>query len=260
MLRLCATLPLVYATFSISPNVYAQERNEVREELEELRDIRRDFELMQHESLLVPGMESLGVENIQAEEGWLKKFASKWPKNLVIAPIPGYSPQLGWNLKLAGGYFMDPSDPESKSPPSVIGGAVMFSENGSSAYAAGTYLHLLDDKLRIQIGAGYADVKYTYFLNDIIDGSRDLSLDIAQEGPLFFTKGTWRVWRKMYLGVGYLGGSVDTRLRRPDDLLPGLPPDLIPNVKLDLGAIIIPLEIDSRDNNQFPREGWKIDG
>jgi hypothetical protein len=258
--RLSALLPLVCVALSGSPDAYAQERDDVKDELEELRDIRHDFELMRHESLLVPGMESLGVENIQAEEGWLKKFANKWPKDLVIAPVPGYSPQLGWTLKLAGGYFKDPSDPESKSPPSVFGGAVMFSGNGSSAFGAGTYLHLLDDKLRIQIGAGYADVKYTYYLNDNFGGSRDLSVDIEQEGPLFFTKATWQVWRRLYLGVGYLSGSVDTGVRRPGDLLPGLPPDLIPNVKLDLGAIIIPMEIDSRDNNQFPRSGWKIDG
>ena len=46
----------------------------------------------------------------------------------------------------------------------------MVSENGSKAYGAGTYLHLLDDRLRIQIGAGYADVRYRYYLNDILGG------------------------------------------------------------------------------------------
>lgn len=254
--RLCAMLSLLCVTFFVLPAAHAQSKDDVDDNLDELRN---DFELMRHDSLLVPGLESLGVEDVRMEEGWLKKFASKWPKDLVIAPVPGYSPQLGWNLKLAAGYFKDPASPASQSPPSVFGGVMMIAENGSSAFAGGTYLHLLDDRLRIQLGAGHADVKYRYYLNDVLDGS-DLSVDIEQSGPLYFTKGTWRIWRRMYLGLGYVAGTVETGLRRPGDLLPGLPPDLLPTLKLDLGAIIVPLEIDSRDNNQFPREGWKVDG
>ena len=246
---------LVIALFTL-PAAHAQSKDDVDEDLDELRN---DFDLMRHESLLVPGLESLGVEDVQMEEGWLKKFASKWPKDLVIAPVPGYSPQLGWNLKLAAGYFKDPATPSSQSPPSVFGGVLMIAENGSSAFGGGTYLHLLDDRLRIQIGAGYADVKYRYYLNDIFDVP-DLSVDIEQSGPLYFTKGTWRIWRRLYIGLGYVTGTVETGLRRPGDLFPGVPPDLLPTVKLDLGAMIVPLEIDSRDNNQFPREGWKVDG
>ncbi len=33
----------------------------------------------------------------------LQQLAERWPEDLVIAPIPGRSPQLGWNLALAGG-------------------------------------------------------------------------------------------------------------------------------------------------------------
>ena len=91
-------------------------------------------------------------------------------------------------------------------------------------------------------------------------GTTDLALDIEQKGPLYFTKGTYRVWRRLYIGLGYLGGTVETGLRSPGDLIPGLPPNLLPTFDLDMGAIVVPLEIDSRDDNQFPRQGWKIDG
>ena len=241
------------------PNAYAQ----ADEKDEKLEDLVHDFESMRHESFLVPGMESLGFDEVESSENWLKRFAKKWPKDLVIAPVPGYSPQIGWNLKLAAGYFKDPTDKNSLSPPSVFGGVLMFSENGSYAYGAGTYLHLLDDDLRIQIGAGYADVKYRYYLNNIIPGNPDFSVGIEQKGPLFFAKTTYRVWRRMYIGVGYLAGSVETTLREvafqiPE--LPELPDNLAPSLDLALSAIVVPLEIDSRDNNQFPRQGWKIDG
>ena len=164
---ICALLALPF--FASAAQAQADETDK------KLEDLVHDFESMRHESFLVPGMESLGFEHVETSENWLKRFAQKWPKDLVIAPVPGYSPQIGWNLKLAAGYFKDPTDKNSLSPPSVFGGAVMFSENGSAAYGAGTYLHLLDDDLRIQIGGGYADVKYRYYLNNIIPGNPEKS-------------------------------------------------------------------------------------
>jgi outer membrane protein assembly factor BamA len=161
---------------------------------------------------------------------------------------------------LAGGYFLNPSDPDSESPSSIIGGVAMVAENGSTAYGGGTYLHLLDDKLRVQVGAAYADVRYDYYVNDVLGSGNDIVLDIEQNGPVYFVKATWRVWKRLYVGLGYMSGSVDTRVRRPPEFLPDLPPELLPSVKFKLAALILPFEIDSRDNDQFPRNGWKIDG
>ena len=79
----------------------------------------------------------------------LKKLVARWPENLVIAPIPGRSPQLGWKLTLAGGYFLESRDEDSEAAPSVLGGFAMVAENGSYAYGGGANLHLLDDKLRV---------------------------------------------------------------------------------------------------------------
>ena len=105
----------------------------------------------------------------------------------------------------------------------------MVSDNGSTAYGGGAYLHLLDDKLRVQLGAAYADVRYTYYVNDVLGSGRDVGVDIEQNGPLYFAKATWRVWRRLYVGLGYLSGNVDTRVRfRPPDFLPDLPPELLP--------------------------------
>lgn len=49
----------------------------------------------------------LDLSDADFEGNPLKRLAKKWPRDLVIAPIPGYSPQLGWNLTLAGGYFLN---------------------------------------------------------------------------------------------------------------------------------------------------------
>jgi hypothetical protein len=186
----------------------------------------------------------------------LKNLIEKWPNDLVIAPIPGRSPQIGWNLTLAGGYFLGPRDEDSEVAPSIFGGFAMVSENGSYAYGGGANLHLLDDNLRIKAGAGYMDIRYRFYGIGNKAGDEGISTDILQDGPLYFASASWRVWNKLYAGLGYLRGSVDTRVRF------GLPdPNFFdPTLSLDIGAYAIPLEFDSRDHEQFPRNGWLVSG
>ncbi len=176
----------------------------------------------------------------------------KWPEDLVIAPVPGKSPQMGWNLTLAAAYFLDKKDEESDVEPSVLGGFVMGAENGSYAYGGGASLHLLDDKLRIKGGAAYADIRYRFYGIGNEGGLFEQGFPINQAGPIYFATGSWRVWNKLYVGIGYLGGTVDTKLRID---LPGLPP-FEPVLGLDVAAINIPVEFDSRDQEQFPMSGW----
>jgi hypothetical protein len=208
-----------------------------------------DIPHMDHDS-------GLGLEDADFVGNPLKRFARNWPEDLVIAPIPGRSPQLGWKLTLAGGYFLGPKEEDSDKPPSILGGFGMVAENGSYAYGGGANLHLLDDKLRVVAGAAYVDIRYKFYgvgntINDL-----DIGVDILQEAPMYFTSASWRIWNHLYMGIGYLGGSVDTRVRITLDP----PPFADPNLKLDIGALNIPIQYDSRDHEQFPRSGWLIDG
>jgi Omp85 superfamily domain len=229
----------------------AQEPDEAAEEL-------RDFDLPASEVSDLVGDGGLDLGDVDFEGSPLKRFAEKWPQDLVIAPIPGRSPQLGWQLTLAGGYFLNSKkeDGEVNSHPSIIGGFGMTAENGSYAYGAGTYLHLMDDKLRVKAGAAYLDLRYRFYGVGNEQNDLGISLDILQEMPLYFATATYRVWSKLYLGVGYTGGTVNTKVRVviPD-------PNLVnPLGDLNIGAWMIPLEFDTRDHEQFPRTGVHIDG
>jgi len=186
----------------------------------------------------------------------LKRLVQRWPEDLVVVPIPGRSPQLGWKLTMASGYFLNPRDEDSETAPSILGGFAMIAENGSYAYGGGANLHLLDDQLRVKLGAGYADVRYRFYGIGNEENSRDIGVDILQEAPLYFASATWRVWNKLYIGLGYLAGSVDSRLRLnlPDASF------FDPSLKLDIGAIAFPVQYDTRDHEQFPRSGWLVDG
>ena len=171
----------------------------------------RDFDLPGSETDLLDN--SLNLDDVDFLGSPINKRFAKWPDDLVIAPAPGYSPQLGWNLTLGGGYFLQSGDKDSETPPSVIGGFVMGAENGSHAYGGGANLHLLDDRLRLTFGAAYMDIRYKFY--GIGDAQNDLGVrvDLLQNGPMYFATGSWRIWKKHYVGLGYLSGDVDTRLR-----------------------------------------------
>ena len=198
----------------------------------------------------------LELTDVDFEGNPLKRFAEKWPDDLVIAPIPGRSPQVGWTLALGGGYFLGSRDEDSDVAPSILGGFGWYAENGSYAFGAGGNLHLLDDDLRVKFGAGYMDVQYRYYGRGFEQNDLGVYLDILQEAPMYFGSASYRVWKKLYIGLGYVAGSVDTRPKIVTDESNFLDPTL----SLDIGAITIPIAVDTRDHEQFPRHGWLMEG
>jgi outer membrane protein assembly factor BamA len=186
----------------------------------------------------------------------MQKLSKGWPEDLILAPIPGRSPQLGWSLSLVGGYFFDLDKDSENSKPSVVGVAAMTSENDSYFYGAGTYLHLLDDKLRVKAGIGYADVKYRFYGTGLVN-DLGIYLELQQKMPLQFVSVTWRVWNRLYAGLGFLNSNVETGF----DIAQGDPGGFGDfTFDLDVAAIELPLQVDSRDHEQFPRRGWLVNG
>jgi len=240
------TLLLAVALFS-NAAVFAE-----TEEAEETSTDGRTFNLPGSEIDMLEN--TLNLDNVDLGGGPFKKLAAKWPEDLIIAPIPGYSPQLGWNLTLGGGYFLNLGDENSDTPPSTVGGFVMGAENGSYAYGGGANLHLLNDDFRLKFGAAYIDIRYQFYGVGNEQNDTGIHLDLLQNGPMYFASGSWRVWKKLYVGLGYVNGDVDTRFRLE---IPERP-FFDPTINLKLAGITIPIEIDSRDHEQFPRDGWLI--
>ncbi len=217
----------------------------------------RNFELPGDEVAGLEGAGDFDLADANVVGNPSKKLVKNWPEDLVIAPIPGFSPQLGWNLTLAAGYFLESRHKDSEAPPSVLGGFAMAAENGSTAYGAGANLHLLDDKLRVKAGAGYMDIRYRFYGFGNKAGNSGIGVDVLQNGPLYFASASWRVWNRLYAGLGYLSGNVDTRLRL---VLPDPTRLFDPTLNVDIGAYAFPIEFDSRDHQQFPRKGWLVSG
>jgi len=238
----------VAALFAIGHAFAETENDEV--------DPDRDFELPGAEMTGLVGDGGIDLEDADFVGNPLKRLAKRWPEDLVVAPIPGRSPQMGWTLTLGSGYFLESRNEDSEVAPSLLGGFAMVAENGSYAYGGGANLHLLDDKLRVQAGAGYMDIRYKFYGIGDNDNRLGIGIDILQEAPIYYAGASWRVWNKLYVGLGYLGGNVETRIRLN---LP-IPPPFDPSLKLDIGAYSIPIQFDTRDHEQFPRKGWLVNG
>jgi outer membrane protein assembly factor BamA len=213
-------------------------------------------ELPGGEVMHLPGDGGVNLDGADFEGTLLERFSANWPENLVLAPVPGRSPQVGWSLALGGGYFLESKDEDSDVAPSILGGFGWYAENGSYAYGVGGNLHLLNDDLRVKFGAGYLDVRYRFYGIGDRQNERDISLDVLQEAPLFFTSASYRVWKDLYVGLGYMIGEVDTRPKVVLDPPPFADFDPILTLSLDTGAFIVPVQWDTRDHEQFPRHGW----
>jgi hypothetical protein len=236
-------------TFLATATIHAQDQDEPD-------DGEISFEIPAMEAGDLVGDGGLHLGNADASGNPLKRLVQKWPEDLVVAPVPGRSPQLGWQLTLGIGYFFGSEGEDSDTPPSIVGGFGMAAENGSYVYGGGVFLHLLDDDLRVRAGAAYGDLRYRFYGIGNDANARDIYIEILQTMPLYFTTATYRVWKDLYVGLGYSGGTVNTR---PRIVIPEA--DLVdPLGDLNIGAWLIPFEWDSRDHEQFPREGWKIDG
>lgn len=218
----------------------------------------RDFDLPAEDVDDLVGDGGLDLGDADFTGNPLGRLTAKWPEDLVIAPVPGRSPQFGWQLTLGAGYFLNSQTGggEADSHPSIVGGFGMASQNGSYAYGAGSYLHLLNDSLRIRTAAAYADVRYRYYGVGNAENELGVGIEILQEMPLYLASVTYRVWNRLYVGLGYTGGTVNTRARV---VIPN-PQLVIPLGDLDIGAWMIPVEYDTRDQEQFPRDGIHVTG
>jgi len=165
----------------------------------------RDFDLPAGEFAEFTSDGGLELADAEFTGSPIKRFAERWPDDLVIAPIPGRSPQVGWTLAVAGGYFLESEKEDAEHAPSVIGGFGWYAENDSYAFGAGGNLHLLDDDLRVKFGAAYMDVRYRFYgigeRNDL-----GVSVDILREAPMYFTSASYWIWKKLYVGTEYYFG------------------------------------------------------
>ena len=177
--------------------------------------------------------------------------------SLVIAPIPISSPAFGSGLLLISGYVFKLNERDQLSPPSWLGGAGAFTNNGSRGLALGGRLYLQENKYQTTFAVIKGRANLDFFGIGRIPGRSPISVPLRMEGTIFFGELMRNVGRHIFIGPRY-------QYRRLSAGIDGVvPPGGFEVPQIDLrsnsAALGFHLQRDRRDSTFYPRKGNLFD-
>jgi hypothetical protein len=170
----------------------------------------------------------------------------------VIAPLPISSPALGTGIVPVLGYIFPLSTRDKISPPSVIGGAGLVTDNGSAAFALAGDFYFREDTYRATAAYFRGNLNYNLYGVGTDAGNADLKLPLKQTGQIFFAEFLRRIGWRFFLGPRFLSGDSIITIRSGGDAVP-LPPDI--GLRTSLRAFGAHLLRDTRPNRFYPSTG-----
>jgi hypothetical protein len=180
----------------------------------------------------------------------------------VIAPIPVINPTLGNGLALGIGYLYHLDKDDVRSPPSITGVGGFRTSNGSRGGVIAQKFVLKQNKYRLLLVGGRANIHYNFFGIGATAGDAGFSIPIEVTGKGFLIDASMRVFgRHWFAGVRYYVMRSTVNVDRGNISFngPGLFPDRpqIPQIDLELRTAGLgpTLEYDSRSDSFYPRAG-----
>jgi hypothetical protein len=200
-----------------------------------------------------PGSSETKTEQEKTEK---KKPEKKKPAHrgaLVPAPLPISSPTVGVGVVLGLGYIFPFSVRDKVSPPSTIGAAGLFTNNGSRGFGLGADLYMKENTYEITSIYAHGNVNYDLYGSGIASG---LKLPLTQSGYVFRAEVLRRLWWKVFIGPRFWNGQSFVTIAPTNSQLPPLPSDL--GIHTTLRALGIRLIRDTRPNQFYPTAGEKL--
>jgi outer membrane protein assembly factor BamA len=148
------------------------------------------------------------------------------------------------------GYIFPLSTRDKISPPSVIGVAGLFTDNGSRGFGVGGQLFLKENRYQITAGFVHGNVNYNIYGNGI---AANLKLPLKQTGEAFLGEFLRRFWWKFFLGPRFLTGRSFVTLRPNSVSNFPIPPEV--GLHANVSAIGARLTRDTRPNHFYPISG-----
>lgn len=180
----------------------------------------------------------------------------------VLAPIPVINPTLENGLALGVGYLYHLDKDDLNSPPSITGLGGFRTSNGSGGGVLAQKFVLKQNKYRLLMAVGRADIHFNFFGIGANAGDAGRSVPIEVEGRGLLIDGSMRVFgRHWFAGLRYYAMRSTINIDRANVTPPGqLPlPDVpqIPELDLNLRTAGLgpTLEFDSRSDPFYPRAG-----
>lgn len=172
-------------------------------------------------------------------------------------PLPVVNPTIGNGLGAVGMYAQSLRATDKQSPPSIFGGGLFLTDNGSRGAGLGTKLFFNEDRFRLTAGVGRAKLNYDFYGVGNETGEKDISIPISQSATAFVTEGQVKVVERWFAGVRFqtVKTTVGLEFELPESDIE------IPSIELDsrVAAIGLHIQRDARDSIFYPRAGSNLD-
>lgn len=177
--------------------------------------------------------------------------------SLVIAPIPISSPAFGSGLLLITAYVFKFDKEDEVSPPSWVGVAAAFTNNGTRGLATGAKLYLKENKYQTTFAVMKGRANLDFFGIGRIPGRTPVAVPLSMDGSIFFGELLRNVGKNVFIGPRY-------QYRRLTAGLDGVRPPggfEIPEIDLksNSAALGFHLQRDRRDSTFYPTKGSLVD-
>jgi hypothetical protein len=177
--------------------------------------------------------------------------------SFVIAPIPISSPAFGSGLLLITSYVFKLDQEDEVSPPSWVGLAGAFTNNGSRGLAMGAKLYLKENKYQTTFAMMKGRANLDFFGIGRIPGRPATAVPLSMEGSIFFGELLRNVGRNIFIGPRY-------QYRRLTAGIDGARPPggfEVPEIdfRSNSAALGFHLQRDRRDSTFYPTKGSLLD-
>jgi hypothetical protein len=180
----------------------------------------------------------------------------------VVAPLPIINPTVGNGLALGVGYLYHLDKEDTKSPPSITGIGGFRTSNGTRGGILAQKFVLQQNKYRLLLVGGRANIHYNFFGIGADAGDLGVSIPIEVTGKGFLLDASMRVFGKhWFAGLRYYIMRSTVNVDRSavtsegPGLFPGRPQIPQIDVALRTAGLGPTLEYDSRSDSFYPRSG-----
>jgi Omp85 superfamily domain len=176
--------------------------------------------------------------------------------SFVVAPLPLSSPAIGDGVIPVLGYIFPFSKNDGVSPPSTVGVAGLYTNDGSRGFALGGELYFKENTYKATFGFAHGNIDYNLYGFGILTPP-NAKLPLKQTGHAFFGEFLRRLGWGFFLGPRFFNGDSVLTLNGTNNRELPIPPDL--GFHDTLRAIGFRLQRDTTLNHFYPTQGTFTD-
>src|SRR5215211_5222593 len=177
--------------------------------------------------------------------------------SFIIAPIPISSPAFGSGLIVIAGYVFKFDKEDEVSPPSYVGLAGIYTNNGTRGLALGSKLYLKENKYQTTFAAMTGRANLDFYGVGRLPGRPAVAVPLSMGGKIFFGEFMRNVGGNVFVGPRYqfrrLSASIDGERPPGGFEVPAI------DLKSNSAALGLHLQRDRRDSTFYPTKGNLFD-